>query len=149
MKISRISLVLAAAAWGGLSFWAGLSTARETAPKVEILQSSSKTILGQPISYPAGAPAKVTAALITMQPGQTTGWHLHDVPLFAYLMEGELTVDYGPHGKRVYKKGDSLLEAIRVKHDGTSTGTVAAKLVAVFMGAEGVKNSVKTGAPKN
>ncbi|MCH9807404.1 MAG: cupin domain-containing protein [Alphaproteobacteria bacterium] len=148
MRTKRIALVIGAAALSGLSFWAGLSTARESAPKVEILQSTSKTILGQPISYPTEKPAKVTAALITMQPGQTTGWHLHEVPLFGYLLEGEITVDYGEHGKRVYKKGDSLVEAIRTPHDGTSTGSVPARLVAVFMGAKGVKNTVKLPAPK-
>ena len=149
MRISRTALIVVAAGWTGLSFWAGLSTARETKPKVEVLQSTSKTVIGQPISYPTSKPAKVTAALITMQPGQSTGWHLHEVPLFGYMLEGEITVDYGPHGKRVYRKGDSLLEAIRAPHDGTSTGAVPAKILAVFMGAVGVKNTVKVKAPSN
>jgi quercetin dioxygenase-like cupin family protein len=55
---------------------------------------------------------------ITMQPGEQTGWHQHDVPMFCYMLEGEITVDYGKSGTRTYRKGDALMEAIDVVHDG-------------------------------
>jgi len=38
---------------------------------------------------------------ITLLPGQQTGWHTHPVPLFGYILEGELTVDYGTKGQRM------------------------------------------------
>jgi quercetin dioxygenase-like cupin family protein len=57
-------------------------------------------VTGEPIRYPSGA-AKITAEEITLQPGQQTGWHTHPVPLFGYILEGELTVDYGAKGKRI------------------------------------------------
>lgn len=153
MKKQAIVAAAVALAWGAGCFWAGLSLARapdaaDTAPKVQILLSTGKTIIGQPISYPAQTPVKITAAMITMQPGQSTGWHKHDVPLFAYIVDGELTVDYGPHGKRVYHKGDSFMEAIKDAHDGTSIGQTPAKILAVFLGAEGVKNTEKVAAPQ-
>ena len=65
------------------------------------LLSTTQTILGQPIVYPAEAPAKVDAAIVSMQPGEETGWHQHDVPMFGYVLEGEVTVDYGAKGTRV------------------------------------------------
>jgi quercetin dioxygenase-like cupin family protein len=50
--------------------------------------------MGQEIVYPAGKP-NITAAVVTIQPQESTGWHLHDAPLFAMILDGELTVDYG------------------------------------------------------
>jgi quercetin dioxygenase-like cupin family protein len=114
--------------------------AKDTYPPLEVLLSSSETIIGQTIDYPEG-PAKITAAIVTMLPGASTGAHVHNAPLFAYMLEGELTVDYGPDGKRTYREGDSLLEAFRTPHDGTNTGTGIARVLVVFAGADGVANT--------
>jgi quercetin dioxygenase-like cupin family protein len=130
----------------GILMWD--ARARETGEKVTELLSTEKTVLGQTLAYPAGAPAKVTAAIVAMQPGAETGWHQHDVPLFGYMLEGELTVDYGAKGTRVYRKGDALMEAIDVPHNGRNTGAGVARILAVFMGAGGVPNTVKVTPPK-
>jgi quercetin dioxygenase-like cupin family protein len=130
----------------GILMWD--ARARETGEKVTELLSTAKTVLGQTLAYPAGAPAKVTAAIVAMQPGAETGWHQHDVPLFGYMLEGELTVDYGAHGTRVYRKGDALMEAIDVPHNGRNTGEGVARILAVFMGADGVPDTVKVVPPK-
>ncbi|KUO57588.1 MAG: hypothetical protein APF80_05505 [Alphaproteobacteria bacterium BRH_c36] len=138
----------AIAAFGVICFLGGLSVAREPAPAVAVLMSTGKTVIGQPIDYPTGSPAKVTAAVITMQPGQSTGWHRHDVPLFGYMLEGEITVDYGPkHGKKVYAKGDTLMEAIGEPHYGAATSSGPASILAVFVGADDVKNTENVAAP--
>jgi quercetin dioxygenase-like cupin family protein len=110
------------------------------------LLSTGKTVLDQTFSYPAGAPAKVTAAIVTMLPGEATGWHKHDVPMFGYILEGEITVDYGPAGRRVYRAGDALMEAIDWAHEGRNTGTGNARILAVFMGADGVPDMVMLNA---
>ena len=55
-------------------------------------------------------------------PGKETGWHTHAVPLFAYVLKGEFSVDYGAKGVKVYKPGDSLLEAMNWPHNGTNKG---------------------------
>lgn len=122
--------------------------ARETGEEVTALLSTGKTVLGQTVSYPVGAPARVTAAIVAMQPGAETGWHEHDVPLFGYMLEGELTVDYGAKGTRVYRKGDSLVEAIDVPHNGRNTGSGVARILAVFMGADGVPDTVQAKNPQ-
>ena len=86
-----------------------------------MLLEGSETVLGQEVAYPAREPV-VTAAIVTMAPGQETGWHAHDAPLFAWMLEGELTVDYGPDGARVYRAGDALLEAFRTRHNAATAG---------------------------
>jgi quercetin dioxygenase-like cupin family protein len=109
--------------------------------------SAETDILGAPIAYPAGA-AKVTAAIVTVPPGGETGWHLHQVPLFAYILEGELTVDYGSKGTRVYKPGDSFMESMNWIHNGMNKGDVPTRLVAVYMGGGDKANTEKEAGPQ-
>lgn len=124
------------------AFAAGTVGARELYPRVEKLTSGRTNIVGEPITYPSGTPANVTGVIVSLKPGEVTGWHKHPVPLFGYVLEGELTVDYGAHGTRVYRKGDSLLEAMTVVHNGTNTGSGIMRVLAVFIGGDGIPNAV-------
>ena len=89
----------------------------------------------------------MTALEITLQPGQQTGWHTHPVPLFGYILDGELTVDYGPKGQRVYRKGDGFAEATNEAHNGRNLTEKPVTILAVFAGMEGVKDSVAAPPP--
>lgn len=112
------------------------------------LLSGNETIIDQTIAaYPTGTP-KVTAAIVTVPPGNETGWHTHEVPLFAYIMEGELVVDYGEKGKKTYKTGDSLLEAMNWPHNGINTSDAPVKIMAVYMGVDGTPNAEAVDPPK-
>ena len=102
--------------------------------------SGNQTILDQTIAYPAGTP-KVTAAIVTIPPGGETGWHTHEIPLFAYILDGELTVDYGDKGVKTYKAGNGVLEAIDWPHNGTNKSDVSVRLLAVYMGVDGIANA--------
>ena len=133
--------VLAASLAGAVGLGGGVALGRTSYPPLEVLFKGGETVLGQRIVYPAGTPV-VTAAIVTMVPGQETGWHEHDAPLLAWMLDGELTVDYGPDGSRVYRKGDAFLEAFRSRHNGKNSGTENARLLAVFIGADGVANTV-------
>ena len=103
---------------------------------------SGETIIGQPIVYPTGTP-KITAVIVTIPPGGETGWHLHPVPLFAYVLEGNVTVDYGEKGIKIYKTGEGILEGVNWPHDGRNLGTVPTKVLAVYIGAEGLANATE------
>lgn len=110
------------------------------------LLQGSADVLGAPLAYPEGTP-NVTSAIVTIPPGGETGWHEHEVPLFAYVLEGELTVDYGNKGKKTYRAGEAVLEAVGWAHNGTNTGTVPMKLVAVYMGGGSKANTIKIDPP--
>ena len=116
-------------------------------PEVRTVLSTGSTVTGEPIRYPSGAPAQITVVEITLQPGQQTGWHTHPVPLFGYVLEGELTVDYGAKGERIYRKGDALAEAMNEAHNGRNAGLVRMKILAVFIGIEGTQASVPASPP--
>lgn len=128
----------------GLCFLGGIAATvaigQTNYPPLQVLISSSQTILGQDIAYPPGKPV-FTAAIVTLQPGQSTGMHKHNVPLFAMILDGELTVDYGPDGTKVYAKDDALIEAYGTDHNGTNTGDEPVRILAVFAGSEAVKNT--------
>jgi len=68
------------------------------------LLSTGTNVVGETISYPQGT-AHVTATTVTLAPGGHTIVHRHGVPLFAYILFGELTVDYGMRGMRTYRQG--------------------------------------------
>jgi quercetin dioxygenase-like cupin family protein len=140
----RIRSGVAATAFGAALLavgYGGLSIGREGPRPAVPLLSSGETVAGEPIVYPSGSPARVTAAIVTLAPGQETGWHTHGMPTFGYVIEGELEVDYGEKGIRIYRAGDAVLEAIGVAHNGRNTGTEPMRILAVFMGAEGLKTS--------
>jgi quercetin dioxygenase-like cupin family protein len=106
------------------------------------LLSTGTSILGETIHYPTAGPAHVTAAIVTLAPGDRTIMHKHGVPLFAYILDGELTVDYGTHGSRTYRQGQSFMEAMAVAHFGVNNGAQPVRLLAVYMGAEGAKDVI-------
>ncbi len=110
------------------------------APSVETLIETSETVLGQELVYPGGR-ARITAALVTVPPGAVLPPHLHPVPLFGYVLQGELIVDYGSRGKRVYRKGEALAEAIAWPHQGRNGGRGLAQILVVYAGAEGVPDT--------
>jgi quercetin dioxygenase-like cupin family protein len=115
--------------------------AKPPVPSVETLLETDQTVLGQDFSYPAGK-AKITAVIVTLPPGTSLPKHLHPVPLFAYILQGELLVDYGSEGQLVYHKGDAFVEAFNWPHSGRNAGKGKVRILAVYSGAVGVPNSV-------
>lgn len=106
------------------------------------LLSTGTSILGETIHYPKAGPAHVTAAIVTLAPGGKTIMHRHGVPLFAYILDGELTVDYGAHGARTYAQGQSFMEAMAVAHFGVNNSSQPVRLLAVYMGAKRAKDVI-------
>jgi quercetin dioxygenase-like cupin family protein len=121
---------------------AGRAPAQERGYPAVPLLSTGTNILGETIRYPTSGPAHITAAIVTLAPGAKTIVHKHGVPLFAYILEGELTVDYGAHGTRTYAQGQAFMEAMEVAHFGLNNGTVPVRLLAVYMGAQGAENVI-------
>jgi quercetin dioxygenase-like cupin family protein len=128
----------------GLLCLAGLlgrtAIAMPPGPSVETLIDTSETVLGQQFAYPEGR-ARITAAVVTVPPGAVLAPHLHPVPLFGYVLQGELIVDYGSQGERIYRAGDALVEAIDWPHQGRNGGRGVVKILVVYAGAEGVPDS--------
>lgn len=114
--------------------------------KIREVFSGDLTIAGEKVSFPQANPS-VHAIEITMEPGEVTGWHQHHAPLFAYILEGEITVTYEEIGKKVYREGEGILEAMNVTHRGENTGEQPARILAVFLLGDDGKAVVDEAAP--
>jgi quercetin dioxygenase-like cupin family protein len=111
------------------------------------LLETGKTTIGQDIAYPTATP-KVTGAIVVIGPGKETGWHTHAVPLFVYILQGQVSVDYGSKGVKVYKAGDSFLEAMNWPHNATNKTDKPVNILAVYIGAEGVVTAAPAAGPQ-
>lgn len=124
--------------------FAAFSLASQAQPQtyypVKELLSTGKTVVGEEVRYPSTGAPRITVSIVTVAPGTDAAFHRHPAPLVAYILEGELTVDYGPKGTRVYRQGEALVEAMDVPHRGYNPGSAIARLLAVYIGAEGTDN---------
>jgi quercetin dioxygenase-like cupin family protein len=142
-----VRLALAAALFAApLSFAAAAEESVTYRNLLTPLLATGTTVIDQSIAYPGGTP-KITAAVVVIPPGGETGWHVHRVPLFTYILEGEVTVDYGERGLKVFKAGDTMLEAMNWPHNGMNRSDRPVHILAVYMGAEGAPNAEQVAAP--
>ena len=88
---------------------------------------------GKQIVYPAGK-AEVTVVQVEVAPGGETGWHLHPVPSFGVVLEGELEVELKSGKTLLLKPGEAAVETVNVLHNGRNIGTVPVKLVVFYAG---------------
>ena len=110
---------------------------------VQPLLSLPRSVVGETIRYPGGTLAAITSAVVTILPGEETVWHKHGVPLYAYILAGELTVDYGDKGTRTFTAGTDFMEAMDHWHRGANLGTAPVRILAVYLGAEGLSNVIE------
>jgi quercetin dioxygenase-like cupin family protein len=116
-----------------------LSTSVTSTP---LLTAAERTILDQLLQYPSSTQAQVSSSIITIPVGIQTGLHRHDAPMYAYILEGDLTVTYDGGTVKTYHPGEAMIEAIGTSHNGVNNGTIPVKVLVVNMGAAGVSNTV-------
>lgn len=104
--------------------------------QTETLLKTDRSVIGEDLYYPGGGKVEVTSMVVVLSQGEKTIWHKHGVPLYAYILSGELELDYGSAGKRIYRSGDSFMEAMNEFHQGRNIGNGDVRILAVFMGGE-------------
>ncbi len=121
----------------------------ESLPYKKVLEvfTGDRTVAGEEVKFPQDNPG-IKSLIVTMEPGEKTAWHQHHTPLYAFILEGEITVTYEGLGPRVYKQGDGFLEAMHVTHQGENTGSGPARILATFLTGDGGKPTVSEPAPK-
>ncbi len=110
---------------------------------IEQILKTDTTSLGQRISYPANANDEVTMLKITLPPGKITGWHEHEIPVFAYVLKGTLTVEF-EDGKTVkFAENSSFAEVLHTVHRGINKENSDLVLLAIYLGIKGRPLSIK------
>jgi quercetin dioxygenase-like cupin family protein len=90
----------------------------------------------------------VNAIVVPLAPGGQSAWHIHQTPVFGFILEGELTIDYGSTGTRIYRAGEAMLEVIDWPHQASNRGTVLTRVLAVNIGVEGGAFAGPAAGPK-
>jgi quercetin dioxygenase-like cupin family protein len=110
--------------------------------KTDVILKSGVTVDGDAITYPTGNDPEITSAIVTLEPGGHTALHRHPGPVFAFILEGTLTVRAEGHEPRTYKQGDSFLETVGHWHQGFNAGDGPVKILAVFLGQKGEPTTI-------
>jgi len=120
-----------------------VSTGYKSGVTSQLLVKTSVTADGKKIAYPVTTNPEVTAMLVEIAPKAETGWHKHDVPVYAYMLAGELEVAL-EGGKHVtYKSGDAIIEVVGTQHNGINKGKETAKLVVFYTGIKEQSNVIR------
>jgi quercetin dioxygenase-like cupin family protein len=110
---------------------------------VEELLQSEVNSMGQKIRYPEVKNAKVTMKKITFPPGETTGWHKHDIPVFSYIIKGTLTVKTEDGKVMQYKENSCFSESYNIYHKGTNKENKDLVVMAIYLGGDARELSIK------
>jgi len=109
---------------------------------LEPLLKTDTTTMGQKIQYPDFQHSEVSIIKVTIQPGKSTGWHKHDFPVFAYVVKGNLTIEFEDGKSMQFSESASFAEVINTYHNGINSGKDDVVLIAFFMGGKGIPLSI-------
>ena len=109
---------------------------------LETILKTDTTSIGQKIVYPDFTNDEVSVVKVIIPPGKSTGWHKHVFPVFAYVLQGTLTVEVENHKTMQYPANSSFSEVINTLHNGMNNGKDDVILIAFFMGEKGKSLSV-------
>lgn len=117
----------------GLSLACSWSLEQSASVKVEKILETSTSWNGDTLKYAPGE-AKLTALIVEIAPHAQTGWHLHPMISYAYVLQGELQVELKDGSIKKAKAGDSFAEVVQTWHNGTNLGEIPVKLLVLYAG---------------
>ncbi len=115
--------------------------------RVTTLKTATTATNGQKLGYLKTENPEVTAAIVEIPPGGETGWHLHPVPVYAYMLSGSITVEMEGGKKYDFREGDAIFEVMNTPHNGMNSGDRPARLVVFYTGEVGKPNVTRVNAP--
>jgi quercetin dioxygenase-like cupin family protein len=110
--------------------------------KVTQILETKTTAAGQAIRFPQGE-SQLTALIVELAPGGQVGRHVHPVPLFAYVLDGTLTVEVEGHGTRTFKAGEGFVDVVNLWHNGRNLGDRPVRFLVVIAGEEGTPTLIR------
>lgn len=116
-----------------------------------LLDKADTTVLGDGFSYPGAENPEITSSIVRLEAGAETGWHLHEAPMYAYILDGTLEVTYDVDGVMVtktYHEGDAIMEGLDTPHIGKNMTNRPVSILVVNIGSSDLANSVPLDAPE-
>jgi quercetin dioxygenase-like cupin family protein len=102
---------------------------------------------GQPHAYLETEHPEVTAMIVEIPPNAETGWHMHAVPVYAYVLAGNLEVALEGGKSLAFKSGEAIVEVQNLAHNGRNTGAETVRLAVFYTGEVGRANVIKVAIP--
>jgi quercetin dioxygenase-like cupin family protein len=103
--------------------------------------STGVTRDGDPLVYPSGTPA-IISVIGTIEPGGRTPLHQHPVPVYVYILEGEVELRTDGGDPFRYTAGEAYIEALNRDHQLFNVGDAPARVLVVFVGQDGTPTTV-------
>ena len=110
----------------------------------EALLKTSATRDEDRIVYPSGTP-QIISVIGTMEKDGRTALHEHPVPVFVYVLEGEIELRSENGEPQRYKAGQAFIESLDKKHQAHNVADKASKILVVFVGEDGKPTTVASG----
>lgn len=138
--------------WTGLALlilmplW-GWAAEYDTGVQSRVILQAETMSNGEPIDYLDADRPQVTVMTVDIAPGVATGWHSHPMPVYAYVMAGQLTVEIEGGKTAEFGEGAAIIEVVNLRHNGTNHGKVPVKLLVFYLGAKDVPNVIKGNRP--
>jgi quercetin dioxygenase-like cupin family protein len=127
-----------------LPFSAAIAQDEQALPEgfeTESVLNTQETRDGDAIRYPDGT-AEIISVIGTIEPGGRTPLHQHPVPTYVYVLEGQVELRTEGGDPYVYNQGEAYIEALDRDHQLFNTTDDPAKVLVVFVGAEGTPTTV-------
>lgn len=119
------------------------------AVKAEKILVTSTAGNGQKHVYLNTERPEVTAMTVEIPPGAETGWHLHTVPVYAYVLAGTLEVELSGGKTLTFKPGEAIVEVQNLAHNGKNRGSETVRLAVFYTGEEGRPNVTRVAKPES
>lgn len=117
------------------------ASAEQSVSVRKVLQASTSAT-GATIEYPKDGSAVITSVEVTMQPGAKTGRHLHQVPVYVYVIQGRVAFENAGGKRTEIAAGQGFLEPVNTPHYAETVGAEPTRFLVVFMGTDKLKNIV-------
>lgn len=112
------------------------------------LLKTDSTSIGQKIEYRNFPNNEVTVMKVIIPPGKETGWHKHPVHVYAYVIQGDLTVEVEGGKTLRFAEDSSFAEVIDTMHTGKNNGAEDVVLIAMYMGEKDKPLTIRKQEPE-
>ena len=125
-----------------------VESAAPTTPGLEegtqsFLENQELTNLDQRVTYPKKKPARISSETVVLEPGESTGWRRHRIPVYVHVLSGTYTIDFGEGALVEYPAGSAFIQATKTDYNGMNTGEEPASVLHVYLGAKGLRDVIE------
>jgi quercetin dioxygenase-like cupin family protein len=106
------------------------------------VSKDSLTIAGEPELYLSTPEPEVSSSVFTFPARSVSQWMTHPSPVYVYVLEGTLAVEFEDGSTQSFREGQAFLQCRSTWHRGRNDSPQTMRFLAVFFGAKGVPNVV-------